>query len=245
MAPRKSAESMDCLGEDHEPHGKRKSSAIDIYRCNEYFMRADQGRPDILELFQEDVEVYFPKFGFGFGRNSFLEMVKAFEGALELSRRPRRQRQVQYRLRCDIMGDVIVVADTDVIVAAMRSPGGASAAILRAARRSKITLLVSVPLAVEYEATCSEAEHRLAAGLSEREVEIFLDAVMAMAEPVKTHFLWRPQLRDPGDEMVLETAVNGRADGLVTFNVRDFGTVPARFGIELMIPREVLGRMRR
>ena len=138
-----------------------------------------------------------------------------------------------------------VVADTDVIVAAMRSPGGASAAILRAARQSKITLLVSVPLAVEYEATCSEAGHRLAAGLSEREVEIFLDAVMAMAEPVKTHFLWRPQLRDPGDEMVLETAVNGRADGLVTFNVRDFGTVPARFGIELMIPREVLGRMRR
>ena len=140
---------------------------------------------------------------------------------------------------------MIVVADTDVIVAAMRSPGGASAAILRAARQSKITLLVSVPLAVEYEATCSEGEHRLAAGLSEREVEIFLDAVMAMAEPVKTHFLWRPQLRDPGDEMVLETAVNGRADGLVTFNVRDFGTVPARFGIELMIPREVLGRMRR
>ena len=138
-----------------------------------------------------------------------------------------------------------VVADTDVIVAAMRSPGGATAAILRAARQSKITLLVSVPLAVEYEATCSEAEHRLAAGLSEREVEIFLDAVMAMAEPVKTHFLWRPQLRDPGDEMVLETAVNGRADGLVTFDVRDFGTVPARFGIELMIPREVLGRMRR
>ena len=138
-----------------------------------------------------------------------------------------------------------VVADTDVIVAAMRSPGGASAAILRAARQSKITLLVSVPLAVEYEATCSEAEHRLAAGLSEREIEIFLDAVVAMAEPVKTHFLWRPQLRDPGDEMVLETAVNGRADGLVTFDVRDFGTVPARFGIELMIPREVLGRMRR
>ena len=138
-----------------------------------------------------------------------------------------------------------MVADTDVIVAAMRSPGGATAAILRAARQSKITLLVSVPLAVEYEATCSEAEHRLAAGLSEREVEIFLDAVMAMAEPVKTHFLWRPQLRDPGDEMVLETAVNGRADGLVTFDVRDFGTVPARFGIELMIPREVLGRMRR
>jgi predicted nucleic acid-binding protein len=52
-------------------------------------------------------------------------------------------------------------------------------------------------------------------------------------------------LRDPGDEMVLEAAVNGRADSLVTFNVRDFGTVPARFGIEVMVPREVIGRMRR
>jgi predicted nucleic acid-binding protein len=91
----------------------------------------------------------------------------------------------------------------------------------------------------------SEAEHQLAAGLSAREVAIFLDAVMAMAEPVKIHFLWRPQLRDPGDEMVLETAVNGRADGLVTFNVRDFGTVPERFGIEVMIPREAIGRIRR
>ena len=137
-----------------------------------------------------------------------------------------------------------MVVDTDVIVAAMRSPSGASAAILRTARQGRITLLVSVPLALEYEAICSEAEHRLAAGLSEREVEIFLDAVVAMAEPVKTHFLWRPQLRDPGDEMVLETAVN-RADALVTFNVRDFGTVPARFGIEVMIPRDAIGRMRR
>ena len=49
--------------------------------AREYFIRADHGRPDILELFQEDAEVYFPKFGFG--RNSFLEMVKGFEGALE------------------------------------------------------------------------------------------------------------------------------------------------------------------
>ena len=136
------------------------------------------------------------------------------------------------------------VLDTDVVVAGMRSPSGASAAILRAARQGRVTLLVSVPLAIEYEAVCSEAEHRLAAGLSEREVEIFLDAVIAMAEPVETHFLWRPQLRDPGDEMVLEAAVNGQADLLVTFNVRDFGTVPSRFGIEVMIPRDALERIR-
>lgn len=151
---------------------------------------------------------------------------------------------MRYLLQYDIIGDVKVVLDTDVIVAAMRSPDGASAEILREARQNKVTLLVSVPLAVEYEAVCSEAEHRLAAGLSEREVGIFIDAVIAMAEPVETHFLWRPQLRDPGDEMVLEAAVNGRANLLVTFNTRDYGLVPSRFGIELMLPRDALERIR-
>src|SRR6266481_6934653 len=126
----------------------------------------------------------------------------------------------------------------------MRSPSGASAAILRSVRRGRTALLLSVPLAMEYEAVCSKAEHRLAAGLSGREVEIFLDAVIAMAEPVETHFLWRPQLRDANDEMVLETAVNGQADALVTFNRRDFGTVPAQFGVELLLPREALERIR-
>ncbi|HTT75883.1 MAG TPA: PIN domain-containing protein [Candidatus Binataceae bacterium] len=137
-----------------------------------------------------------------------------------------------------------MILDTDVIVAAMRSPRGASAAILRAARRGRPTLLLTVALALEYEATCGQAEHRLASGLSAQEVEIFVNGIIAMAEAVETHFLWRPQLRDPGDEMVLEAAVNGRADALVTFNVRDFGAVPSRFGIEVLLPREAIGRVR-
>lgn len=142
------------------------------------------------------------------------------------------------------MCDVKLVLDTDVVVAPMRSPSGASAAILRAAREGRTTLLVSVALALEYEAVCCQAEHRLASGLSDREVDVFLTAVVALAEPVRTHFLWRPQLRDAGDEMVLEAAVNGRADALVTFNVRDFGTVPSQFGIEVLLPREAIRRIK-
>jgi|SRR5579864_886436 len=137
-----------------------------------------------------------------------------------------------------------VVLDTDVVVAAMRSPSGASAQILREARQGNVTLVASVSLALEYEAVCSEAEHQMAAGLNAAEGTIFVDAVIALAEPVKTHFLWRPQLRDAGDEMVLEAAVNGRADALVTFKVRDFGTTPARFGIEVLLPRDALKRIR-
>jgi putative PIN family toxin of toxin-antitoxin system len=140
---------------------------------------------------------------------------------------------------------VRVVPDSDVVVAAMRSPSGASAALLRAVRQGKVVLPLSVPLAMEYEAVCSRPEHQLASRLSEQEVQTFLDAAIAMAEPVKIHFLWRPQLRDPTDEMVLEAAVNGRADLLVTFNIRDYGTVPAQFGIEVVTPREAIERIRR
>lgn len=131
------------------------------------------------------------------------------------------------------------------VVAAMRSPGGASAAILKAARHGRTTLLASVSLAMEYEAVCRRAEHRQAAGLAEQEVDVFLNAVIAMAEPVETHFLWRPQLRDPDDEMVLEAAINGRADALVTFNRRDFGTIPSQFGVQVLLPREAIARIRR
>jgi predicted nucleic acid-binding protein len=112
------------------------------------------------------------------------------------------------------------------------------------ARREKLTSLVSVALALEYEATCRLAEHRLAAGLGTEQTDIFIDAVLAMAEPVETHFLWRPQLRDPADELVLEVAVNGRADAIITFNQRDFGSTPTRFGIDLLLPGDVLKRIR-
>ena len=113
-----------------------------------------------------------------------------------------------------------------------------------AARRGAVTPVANVALALEYEATCRLAEHRLAAGLDLDQVGIFIDAVIAMAEPVETHFMWRPQLRDPADELVLEAAVNGRAEAIVTFNRRDFGVAPKRFGIDLLTPAEALGRIR-
>jgi predicted nucleic acid-binding protein len=127
----------------------------------------------------------------------------------------------------------------------MRSPTGASAALVRAVRQGRATLLLSVPLALEYEAVCRRSEPRVEAGLSDRQVEIFLDAIIAMAEPVPAHFLWRPQLRDPNDEMVLEAAVNGGADALVTFNLRDYGTVASQFGVEVLLPREAIARIKR
>jgi predicted nucleic acid-binding protein len=104
------------------------------------------------------------------------------------------------------------------------------------------TLLLSVALALEYEATCWRMEHRLATALDDRDIEDFINGLIDLAEPVEMHFRLRPRLRDPGDEMVLETAVNGQAEALVTFNQRDFRAA-ADFGIEVLYPREALRRM--
>jgi putative PIN family toxin of toxin-antitoxin system len=135
------------------------------------------------------------------------------------------------------------VLDTDVVVAALRSPAGASAALLLAALDQKILLVANVPLVIEYEATCSQAEHRLASGLDEVEVRQYLDGIVSLLEPVETHFLWRPRLRDPADEMILEAAVNGRANAIVTFNLRDYGAIPKGFGIDVMRPCDALRRI--
>src|SRR5271154_1008496 len=127
----------------------------------------------------------------------------------------------------------------------MRSPAGASAALLMAARKKKITILANVALALEYEATCLRVEHGVAARLRPQQVAIFVDAVIAIIEPVETHFLWRPQLRDPADELVLEAAVNGRAAAIITFNSENFGAVPMQFGVEVLTPADVLRRIKK
>jgi predicted nucleic acid-binding protein len=136
-----------------------------------------------------------------------------------------------------------LVMDTDAIVAAMRSPRGASAALLRAARAGRVTLLATAPLCLEYEDVCSRPEHLDAAGLTSSDLAVFLDAVVDLVEPVETWFLWRPQLRDPGDELVLEAAVNGRAAAIATFNRRDFRAAAGRFGLDILLPADAIRRV--
>lgn len=136
-----------------------------------------------------------------------------------------------------------LVLDTDVVVAAMRSPTGGSAELLRKIDDGKATMLLSVALALEYEAICTLAEHRLASGLSAPQSNLFVDTLIEMAEPVELYFRWRPQLHDPGDELVLEAAVNGRADAIVTFNERDLREARKSFNIEVLRPGEILRRL--
>ena len=116
--------------------------------------------------------------------------------------------------------------------------------MLRLVANRQIVLLASPPLFLEYEEVLKRAEHRLAHGLSVEQVDEFLSELAALIEPVELHFQWRPQVRDPGDELVLEAAINGEADALITYNVRDFATAAERFGIAVMRPAEVLRKVK-
>ena len=103
-------------------------------------------------------------------------------------------------------------------------------------------MIASVPLFFEYEAVLTRPQHLAALGLTERTVAEFLDYLAGIIEPVRLSYLWRPQLDDAADEMVLETAINGSADTIVTFNIRHFG--PAlRFGISVLRPEEAMRRI--
>lgn len=133
-----------------------------------------------------------------------------------------------------------IVMDTDAIVAALRSPTGASAELLRRARRGELTLAASVSLFMEYESVCFRPEHIAAAGLDTRQVGVFLDGLAHIVEAVEVHFLWRPQLRDPANELVLEAAVNAAAQALLSFNVRHFAKAVERFQLRVEQPGSFL-----
>ena len=136
-----------------------------------------------------------------------------------------------------------VILDTNVVVAGTRSDQGASFRLLLAAQERRMSLLLSVPLCLEYEAVLTRRAHLRAIGAAAADVRRFIDALIAVAEPVEIRFLWRPGLRDPDDAKVLEAAVNGRADWLVTFNVADLATA-AEFGVNVGRPAAALRLMR-
>ena len=137
-----------------------------------------------------------------------------------------------------------VVLDTDVIVTALRSAAGGSNAVLREVSAGRLIPLATPALFLEYEAVLKRPEQRLVHGLGLRDIDRFLAALASACEAVEVSFQWRPQLSDANDEMVLEAAVNGHADALVTHNLRDFAKGAARFGLRVLRPGELLKELR-
>lgn len=138
-----------------------------------------------------------------------------------------------------------IVLDTNVVIAALRSGRGASNALLIHLLEGNARWLCSVPLFLEYEAVATRAEFLLETGYERLDVTRFLNDAATAVTPVELHFLWRPQLSDPKDDMVLETAANGRADILVTHNLRDFTSADSLFSFESLSPADALRRVKK
>ncbi len=134
------------------------------------------------------------------------------------------------------------VLDTNVLVAAIRSPKGASAEILRRVLTGQEKVLCSVPLFMEYESVLLRPEHLAAAGAQAPEVINVLDVLAGVVIRVEIQFLWRPQLKDPNDDLVLELAVNGQGLGdavtIITSNQKDFLPQARKFGVDVITPRQ-------
>lgn len=135
-----------------------------------------------------------------------------------------------------------LVLDTNVIVAAFRSRTGASNLLLRFADRGLVTPLCSTALFLEYEAVLSRTEIRAATGHSLKDVAAVVSALAAIAEAVDISFRTRPILADAGDEMVLEAALNGNAEAIVTHNVKDFHPALS-LGISVATPGDIVRRL--
>lgn len=137
-----------------------------------------------------------------------------------------------------------VVLDTDVVVAAVMSPKGASRCLLRSVGLGEVQAAASVPLFLEYEAVLKRPATLERAGATEEDIDVILDQLAAVMHRVSIWYLWRPQLRDRDDDMVLEAAANAGATHIVTFNVRDYGIAPGRFGIEVCRPADLVRNLR-
>jgi putative PIN family toxin of toxin-antitoxin system len=133
------------------------------------------------------------------------------------------------------------VFDTNVLVAAMRSPRGVSARLIEAAFARKFEIIANAALVIEYEAVLTRPEHLHAAGVERAHVEGALDDLAAILINAGAAWNWRPQLTDPNDEMVLAAAVNGLADTIVTFE-RSVFKPAASFGVAVMTPAVFWGR---
>ena len=134
---------------------------------------------------------------------------------------------------------MIIVIDTNVLVAALRSRHGASFKLLSVLPNDKFSIAISVPLVLEYEDALKRLESSV---LTEQDIEDLVDFLCKIGHHQEIFFLWRPFLPDPADDHVLEVAVAAGCDAIVTYIKRDFKGIE-KFGLRVLDPRELLSEI--
>jgi putative PIN family toxin of toxin-antitoxin system len=139
----------------------------------------------------------------------------------------------------------VIVIDTNVVVAGVRSPAGASAELLRLVLLGRIEAAASTALVLEYEAVITRAEHLSAARLSVEQASSVVDALAAAMTPTPIRWRLRPLSPDPGDDLVLEAAFNAGAQAIVSTNLADLEQPALRLGIRTVLPNVLLSELER
>lgn len=137
-----------------------------------------------------------------------------------------------------------VLLDTSVLRAGFVSDAGASRRLLVAALTGRVTTIASTVLMLQYEDVLLRPETLEQARVPARDALAFLDGFCAVCRPVTVRVRWRPQSPDSDDDLVIDAAVNGLADAIATFNLRDLRAPAARFGITAEPPADTLRRTR-
>jgi putative PIN family toxin of toxin-antitoxin system len=143
-----------------------------------------------------------------------------------------------------ILWMVRIVLDTSVLVSALRSERGAAAEVIRRVMLGELTVLMDHNVAYEYRDVAFRARHLHAAGKSREQIVDILNLLEAQAEAVRVYFRPRPLSTDPNDDMVLDVAINGNADAVVTFNTRHFQSAAEQYNVDVVNPAELLARIR-
>jgi putative PIN family toxin of toxin-antitoxin system len=136
-----------------------------------------------------------------------------------------------------------LVLDTDVMFAAFHSPAGASRRLFLEILDGKALLLLSATLMVEYEAVLTRPGNLKKFGIGVADVLSVLDEIAGLCVPVAFDYRWRPSAADPDDDLVLETAINGAANAIASFNLADMRAGAAPFGITVERPVDILRRI--
>jgi len=137
-----------------------------------------------------------------------------------------------------------IVIDTNVLLSALFSNRGKSYKLLelltQKAMNGEKYNIISVPLALEFEEVLLRPKNRKKYDyFTHEEIRLIISDIVSVSHRTELHFLWRPFLRDSFDDKVLETAVNGQAKAIITYNTKDFTGVKESFGIEILTPAEL------
>lgn len=131
----------------------------------------------------------------------------------------------------------LIVIDTCVIISALRSRNGASYRLLSLIDSQKFLFFLSVPLVLEYESVTKRMSRSI--GLTHSDIEDVIDYLCTIGKHRQVHYLWRPNLKDPGDDFVLELAVESECNYIVTHNIKDFKDIK-KFKVRAITPQEFL-----